>query len=229
MPSRKTVAKKPVTKKVAPKATRAVAKKTKTTVKTTAKATKMITKKAPVKKAPVKKAPVKKAPAIKAADSSQSAHSAVELLENKASEKGESIESLITRRDVQLKSVEEYMGLQHKQDMSGRPIIPGLFDLLIPPGTPRKMVLNLAKKYGLEIVRRDDIYVPVGVCDIERDLLAIRGDKKTITKMEKILYEEINKYIESKDARRHDYSKTPRLEGIGVNAAPSKKARSSSK
>ena len=224
MPSRKTVAKKPVAKRAAPKATPAVAKKTRTTAKTTAKATKVITKKVPVKKVPVKKAPTKKA-----ADSPQSAHIAVEILENKASEKGESIESLITRRDVQLKSVEEYMGLQHKQDMSGRPIIPGLFDLLIPPGTPRKMVLNLAKKYGLEIVRRDDIYVPVGVCDIERDLLAIRGDKKTITKMEKILYEEINKYIESKDARRHDYSKTPRLEGIGVNAAPSKKARSSSK
>ena len=219
MPSRKTVAKKPVTKKAAPKAARAVAKKTKTTTKATTKATKVITKKVPVKKVPVKKA----------ADNSQSTHSAIELLENKASEKGESIESLITHRDVQLKSVEEYMGLQHKQDMSKRRIIPGVFDLIIPPGSPRKMVINLAKKYGLEIVRRDDIYVPVGVCDIERDLLAIRGDKKTITKMEKILYEEINKYIESKDALRHDYSKTPRLEGIGVNIAPSKKARSSSK
>ena len=229
MPSRNTV-KKPVTKKPAAKAAKAVAGKPTTTakakVKATTKASKTIINKAPVKKAPVKKAATKNA---KAAGNSQSAHSAVEMLEVKAIEKGENIESLITRRDVQIRSVEEIMGMQQKQDMSNRPVIPGVFDLLIPPGTPRKLVISLAKKYGLQIVRRDDVYVPIGVCDIERDLLAIRGDKKTIAKMEKILYEEIEAYVSSRDARLHNYSKTPRLEGIGVSVSKPKKAKSSSK
>ena len=229
MPSRNTV-KKPVTKKPAAKAAKAVAGKPTTTakakVKATTKASKTIINKAPVKKAPVKKAATKN---VKAAGNSQSAHSAVEMLEVKAIEKGENIESLITRRDVQIRSVEEIMGMQQKQDMSHRPVIPGVFDLLIPPGTPRKLVISLAKKYGLQIVRRDDVYVPIGVCDIERDLLAIRGDKKTIAKMEKILYEEIEAYVSSRDARLHNYSKTPRLEGIGVSVSKPKKAKSSSK
>ena len=47
-----------------------------------------------------------------------------------------------------------------------------------------------------------------------QDLLAIRGDQKTILKMEKILMKEIAAYIESHDAQRHDYSKPVRLEGI---------------
>lgn len=218
MPSRKTV-KKPAAKKAVKKAAKATVKdpgaapvKTKVKVnkaKPAAKASKKIAKKAP------------------AADSSKSSMSPVEMLETKAIEKGEDIESLITRREIQLKSIEEYMGLQHKQDMSNRPEIPGVFDLLIPPGTPRKLVIDMAKKYDLQIVRRDDIYVPVGVCDIERDLLAIRGDKKTIGKMEKILFEEIDAFIKSKDARLHDYSKTPRLDGIHMPESKPRKARAS--
>ena len=222
MPSRKTV-KKPAAKKAVKKAAkttvkapRAVPVKTKVNAKAkpAAKASKKIVKKAPVKKAP-------------AADSSKLSTQPIILLEEKAVKKGENIESLIKQRDVQLKSVEDYIGMQRKQDMSNRPEIPGVFDLLIPPGTPRKLVINLARKYGLQIVRRDDIYVPVGVCDIERDLLAIRGDKKTIGKMEKILYQEIEAYINSKDARLHDYSKTPRLEGIGLPESRPKKIKAS--
>jgi hypothetical protein len=228
MPSRKTV-KKPAAKKAVKKAAKAAVKApraapVKTSVNAKAKPAAKASKKT-VNKAPVKKAPVKKASS--AVDSSKLSTQPIVLLEEKAVKKGENIESLIRQRDVQLKSVEEYIGIQRKQDMSNRPEIPGVFDLLIPPGTPRKLVINLAKKYGLQIVRRDDIYVPVGVCDIERDLLAIRGDKKTISKMQKILYQEIEAFINSKDARLHDYSKTPRLEGIGLPESKPKKVKAS--
>jgi|GEM_PF-224740 len=137
---------------------------------------------------------------------------------------GERIEDMITEREVNLKTVEEYLGVKSKKDMKNMPIIPGVFDLLIPPGTPRKLIINLTKKYDLQLVRRDDIYVPVGVCDIERDLLAIRGDEKTVKKMEKILLDEIEDYINSEDARTHNYSKPARLEGIGV-ISKTKKAK----
>ncbi|WP_174591299.1 hypothetical protein [Methanocella conradii] len=148
------------------------------------------------------------------------------LLEMKAESKGETIEGLIKERNIQLKSVEEYLGIQQKQDFHSKPIIPGVYDLLIPPGTPRKLIIKLAKEYPIQIVRRDDIYVPIGVCDIERELLAIRGDEKTIKKMEKLLRKEIEAFIEGRDARLHDYSKPIELEGIKEPAPkPPKKSR----
>lgn len=181
------------------------------------------TERTPVKKATVKKVAVKKAPAkktvpkkaAKPVDSMKVSVQPRELFEKKALERGESIEGLISERKVELKPVEEFMGLQQKVDFHKKPIIKGLFDLLIPPGTPRKLIIRLAKEYPVQLVRRDDIIVPVGVCDVERDLLAIRGDKKTIQKMEKILLQEIDAYIGSQDARLHNYSKPVRLDGIG--------------
>ena len=147
------------------------------------------------------------------------------LFHEKAEKRGETIEGLVKERDVQLKSVEEYVGLQQKVDFHKKPIIPGQFDLLIPPGTPRKLIVKLAQEYPVQLVRRDDVYVPVGVSDVERDLLAIRGDQKTILKMEKILMKEIAAYIESHDAKRHDYSKPVKLDGIRAEVMKPIKAK----
>jgi hypothetical protein len=212
MPAKK-ITKKPAAKKAA-------------TVKPAKPIAKPVKKTVPAKavKAPAKKAVAKK-PVKAANDSSKLSIQPKELFEKKAKEKGESIESLIIERNIELKPVEEYLGIQQKQDYRNKPVIEGVFDLLIPPGTPRKLIIKLAREYPIQIVRRDDIYVPVGVCDIERDLLAIRGDKKTIQKMEKILFEEIDAFIEGRDARLHDYSKPIKLEGISVPAAKPKKAK----
>jgi len=174
------------------------------------------TTKKPAAKKPAPKT-TKKAPAV---ESSKPSIQPRELLEQKAIDKGENIESLIAKRTVEVQSVEEIMGVRQKVDFHNKPIIPGVFDLLIPPGTPRKLILRLAKEYPVQIVRRDDIYVPVGVCDVERDLLAIRGDRKTIKKMEKILVQEIDAFINGRDARLHNYSKPVKLEGIGPVEKP---------
>ena len=73
----------------------------------------------------------------------------------------------------------------------GKPVIPGKFDLIIPPGTPRKLIIELAKEYNLDVIQRDDRYVTIGVSDIPRELLCIRGDKATVEKMEKILLQRL--------------------------------------
>jgi hypothetical protein len=198
-----------------------------------------VAKKSPVKpaKAIAKKTPAKKAPAKKVAakapvkaqkgttDSSKLSMQPRELLERKAQEKGESVNELITERKINLTSVEDYMGIKQKQDYRNKPVIPDVFDLLIPPGTPRKLIIKLAKEYPVQIVRRDDIYVPVGVSDVERDLLAIRGDGKTIKKMEKILLQEIDAFIEGRDARLHDYSKPVKLDGVSASGKKPKKSK----
>jgi hypothetical protein len=171
---------------------------------------KIAVKKVAVKKAPVKKAAVKttvKKPAVtKAIPNGSVITKVTKKAPAKAlpAVKGERVEELVTERSMELKSVEEYLGIKD-HNRENKPVIPGVFDLLIPPGTPRKIVLKMAKNFNLEVVRRDDIYVPIGVSDVERDVLAFRGDKKTVTKLEKILFKELE-----------DYERTGKVEGFKV-------------
>jgi hypothetical protein len=97
---------------------------------------------------------------------------------------GESIESLIAQRDIDIKSVEEALGIKY-DSTKDHPLIPGKFDMIIPPGTPRKLIVNMAKEFNVEVSQRNDYYVPIGISDIQRELLVFRGDEETITKVNK--------------------------------------------
>ncbi len=162
---------------------------------------------APKKTAPVKAVQKKAASAKIAPKKTAPVKAASKIAAQKTpakTMKGERVEELITERKMELKSVEEYLGVKD-HNRENKPIIPGVFDLLIPPGTPRKIVLKMAKNFNLEVVRRDDIYVPIGVSDVERDVLAFRGDKKTVNKLEKILLKELE-----------DYERNGKVEGFKV-------------
>jgi hypothetical protein len=189
--TKKSSVKKTITKKAVP--TKAVAKKAVTTKTVT---TKAAPKKAVAKKSVITKVVPKKISTIKASQKKPAA--------KQVAPKGERVEELVTQRNMDIKSVEEYMGIKDKTH-ENKPIIPGVFDLLIPPGTPRKIVLKMARDYNIDVVRRDDIYVPIGVCDIERDILAFRGDAKTVKKLEKILLKELDMF-----------EKTGKVEGFKV-------------
>ena len=145
-------------------------------------------KKAPVK-APGKAPAVNKAP-VKAAAKAPAAKKAAPKTKAKKSE-GQTVNDLIAPREMEIKSVDELLGIKKFEDTRKKPIIPGKFDLILPPGTPRKLILNLAKEFDVELVTRTDVYVPIGVSDIQRELLAIRGDEKTIRKFEKIVLEKL--------------------------------------
>lgn len=152
---------------------------------------------APVKKSPAKAA-AKKAVAVKApakaagqkafarAPAKTASKATPKAPASKKSE-GKTINELITPREMEIKSTEELLGIKKFEDTRNKPIIPGKFDLILPPGTPRKLIITLAKEFDVEIVTRTDVYVPIGICDIQRELLAIRGDEKTIRKFEKIV------------------------------------------
>jgi hypothetical protein len=164
-------AKKPVTKTVKPVAKKPVVKKL---------AAKPVPKKIVVKKAPVKAAPVKATAKMTTARAT-SKKPAIKQLSPKKGE-GESIESLIDKRDIDLKSVEEALGLNKYDATKDHPLIPGKFDMIIQPGTPRKLIVSMAKEFNLEVAQRNDYYVPIGISDIQRELLVFRGDEKTIIK-----------------------------------------------
>lgn len=89
--------------------------------------------------------------------------------------------------------IKEFEDFYQEKIVVDRPVIPGVFDLVIPPGTPRKLIINLSKEHNVEVVQRNDIYIPIGVSDIQRELLAFRGSRETIGKMEKILLKELEK------------------------------------
>jgi hypothetical protein len=133
---------------------------------------KPVLKAAPAEKAVVKKSPAKAAPK----------KAVVKKMSKK--EAGETIESLIAQRDIDLKSVEEALGIKY-DSTKDHPVIPGKFDMIIPPGTPRKLIIDMAKEFNLEVAQRNDYYVPIGISDIQRELLVFRGDEKTIKKVNK--------------------------------------------
>ena len=139
-----------------------------------------------VVKAVVKKPAVKK-PVTKTAAVKKPARKAVPR------DGGDSIESFIEKRDIDLKSVEEALGLKNL-DTKHNPLIPDKFDLIIPPGTPRRLIVDMAKEYNIEIAMRNDCYVPIGVSDIPRELLCFRGDEKTVRKLEKIMTKRLKEW-----------------------------------
>jgi hypothetical protein len=164
---------KPVTKAVKPAAKKPVVKKL---------ATKAAPKKVVVKKASARAVP-EKAVAKKIVAKAAPKKSAVKKQSSKKD--GDSIESLITERHIDLQSVEEALGLNKYDSTKDHPLIPGKFDMIIPPGTPRKIIVNMAKEFNLEVAQRNDYYVPIGISDIQRELLVFRGDEKTILKANK--------------------------------------------
>jgi hypothetical protein len=151
--------KKPAVKAVKPVAKKAVAKKL---------ATKAAPKKVTVKK-PVAKVALAKSSAGKQASKK---------------DKEDPIKNLIAKRDIDLKSMDEALGIKYDNTKDHEPI-PGKFDMIIPPGTPRKLIVGMAKEYNLEVAQRNDYYVPIGISDTQRELLVFRGDQKTIEKVSK--------------------------------------------
>ena len=164
---------KPVVKAVKPVAKKAVAKKPVTKA-----APKKVAVKKPLTKAPLAKVAVKK-PVAKVAPAKASARKL-----GSTKDEGESIENLIAKRDIDLKSMDEALGIKYDNTKDHQPI-PGKFDMIIPPGTPRKLIVNMAKEFNLEVAQRNDYYVPIGISDTQRELLVFRGDQKTIEKVSK--------------------------------------------
>jgi hypothetical protein len=164
---------KPVAKAVKPVAKKAVAKKPVTKA-----ASKKVAVRKPLTKVASKKVAVKK-PVAKVSPGKVAAR---KLGSTKVA--GESIENLIEQRDIDLKSMDDALGIRYDSTKDHN-LIPGKFDMIIPPGTPRKLIVTMAKEFNLEVAQRNDYYVPIGISDIQRELLVFRGDRKTIEKATK--------------------------------------------
>jgi hypothetical protein len=72
-----------------------------------------------------------------------------------------------------------------------------LYDLVIPPGTPSYIIYDIVEEFELEPVERK-ISVNIIECD-QRDLLALRGKLEVVQAAEKVLYDELNAWVNSKE------------------------------
>ncbi|HIH28161.1 MAG TPA: hypothetical protein HA256_09420 [Methanoregulaceae archaeon] len=70
-----------------------------------------------------------------------------------------------------------------------------LFDLLIPPGVPRKMIMEIAQKFDLELTRRTERLYFANMAGDERELLAFRGRKEVLEEAQEYLMQELRKFI----------------------------------
>jgi len=70
-----------------------------------------------------------------------------------------------------------------------------LYDLIIPPGTPRSIIVDILKKFDVEIVERKEKLSFANMEGDERELLAFRGKLSVMQDVEKYLVGQIRKFI----------------------------------
>lgn len=69
------------------------------------------------------------------------------------------------------------------------------FDLIIPPGVPRSMIYEISEQYDVEVVTRKRQLYFANMDGDTRELLAFRGTKEVLEKVQEDLYNRLDAYI----------------------------------
>ena len=72
-----------------------------------------------------------------------------------------------------------------------------LYDVIIPPGVPRTIIIDITKKFDVQVVERKMPLYFANMDGVEREVLAFRGKREVIIEVEKYLKEELAKFIEA--------------------------------
>jgi hypothetical protein len=70
-----------------------------------------------------------------------------------------------------------------------------LFDVLIPPGVPQSIMKEVVEKFDVEVVERKERLKFANMEGDERELLAFRGKKEVIEKVEKYMIQRLKDFI----------------------------------
>lgn len=66
----------------------------------------------------------------------------------------------------------------------------GLFDLVLPPGVPQRIIMDVQEKFNLELVTRK---CNVKTIDVDSDnLLVLRGELDSVNKAHDYIYEKMS-------------------------------------
>jgi len=71
-----------------------------------------------------------------------------------------------------------------------------LYDVLIPPGVPQKLIIEIPTKFKVKVVERKEKLKFANMEGDERELLAFRGKLEVVQEVEKYMMSELKKFIE---------------------------------
>jgi hypothetical protein len=73
-----------------------------------------------------------------------------------------------------------------------------LYDVIIPPGVPRKIILDVAQKFDVKVVERKEKLTFANMEGDERELLAFRGKLEIVQQVEKYMLQQLDEFIKGK-------------------------------
>jgi hypothetical protein len=73
-----------------------------------------------------------------------------------------------------------------------------LYDIIIPPGVPQKIIFDIAKKFEVTVVDRREKIKFANMEGDERDLLAFRGKLEVMQEVEKYMRDQLNAFVTGK-------------------------------
>ena len=71
-----------------------------------------------------------------------------------------------------------------------------LYDVIIPPGVPQKLIIEISKKFDVKIVERAEKMKFANMEGDERNLLAFRGKLGIVQEVEKYMMDQLMAFIE---------------------------------
>ena len=72
-----------------------------------------------------------------------------------------------------------------------------LYDVLIPPGVPQKLIIEISKKFDVTVVERKEKIKFANMEGDERELLAFRGKLETVQQVEKYMLEQLRTFVQT--------------------------------
>ena len=73
-----------------------------------------------------------------------------------------------------------------------------LYDIIIPPGTPQKLIVDISKKFDVTVVERKEKIKFANMEGDERELLAFRGKLEVMQNVETYLRDQLNAFVAEK-------------------------------
>ncbi len=73
-----------------------------------------------------------------------------------------------------------------------------LYDIIIPPGVPQKLIMEISKKFDVTVVERKEKIKFANMEGDERELLAFRGKLEVMQNVETYMREQLNAFVAEK-------------------------------
>jgi hypothetical protein len=70
-----------------------------------------------------------------------------------------------------------------------------LFDLVIPPGVPRSILMDVVKQFDVEVVKRPQKLHFANMDGEARELLAFRGKREVVENVQDYLYAQLREFV----------------------------------